>query len=151
MAKKIRANTTTNEVSMLADTKKPTPLPPKHVELRQQDIEFYKVIVDTRPLSDWTPATLTVAAQLARAQSDIAEWSLMLEKDSPIVQDRFGQDKANPIVGIIEAATRRQLALMRSLGLASDNTDSQKRGAAWQKAKSMRDSIEGKGKGLLAQ
>ena len=121
MAKKIRtADTAHGIITAHLDAAKGRPVPPKHIELRDCDIPYWNVIMDNRARGDWTDVTLTVAAQLARTQADIDDWQKKLDQDGPTVVDRFGQDKANPIVGIIEAATRRQLSLMRNLGFAID-------------------------------
>ena len=125
--------------------------PPEHVTLRPQDEPYWEIIVGGRARSDWSQAQLVVAAQLARAQADIAEWQDTLDREGPTTVDRFGQDKANPLVNIIEAATRRQLALMRSLGLAATSDEGKiqgKRDAAYKGAKKAREQVAGEG--LLA-
>lgn len=119
--------------------------------MREADIPYWNVIVDARSRSDWTEVTLTVAAQLARTQADIADWQTKLDDEGPTTIDRFGQDKANPLVSIIEAATRRQLSLMRNLGFV--NIDARVQGARDDVHKGIREGrkqVEEEGDGLLA-
>lgn len=153
MASKKRApmSAASGYIDAFIDAAKGTLRPPDHVVLRTQDEPYWEIIVGGRARSDWTQAQLVVAAQLARAQADIAEWQDTLDREGPTTVDRFGQDKANPLVNIIEAATRRQLALMRSLGMAASSDeakDQSKRDNAYKGAKKAREQVAGEG--LLA-
>jgi hypothetical protein len=145
------ASTAAAYIDAFIDAAKGPLRPPEHVTLRPQDEPYWDIIVGGRARADWTQAQLVVAAQLARAQADISEWQDKLDDEGPTTVDRFGQDKANPLVNIIEAATRRQLALMRSLGMAASSDEAQiqaKRDAAHKGAKQAREQVEGEG--LLA-
>lgn len=146
MSTKKRApmSSATGYIEAFIDAAKGTLRPPEHVTLRPQDEPYWEIIVGGRARSDWTQAQLVVAAQLARAQADISEWQDKLDDEGPTTVDRFGQDKANPLVNIIEAATRRQLALMRSLGMAAQGGEGEKQGErdkAYKGAKKAREQI----------
>lgn len=143
--KRQRTDSVDGYIDAFIDAAKGPLRPPEHVELRTQDEPYWAIIVGGRARSDWTTPQLVVAAQLARTQADIFDWQARLDNEGPTTVDRFGQDKANPLVNIIEAATRRQLALMRSLGMAASSDEAKiqsKRDAAYKGAKKAREQIE---------
>lgn len=93
--------------------------PPEHVHLRPQDRPYWEAIVANRARDEWTDVMLATAAQLARTQADIAEWSAQLESEPAVLASGDGgMHRLNPLVTAIDMATRRQLALMRALGLS---------------------------------
>lgn len=94
--------------------------PPKHIELRPKDRPYWEAIVALRAKDEWTEVHLVAAAQLARTQADIEAWTERFQAEEPIIHTGpHDTPKPNPLLSMIETATRRQLALMRSLGLAA--------------------------------
>ena len=115
-----RSDSVASAVQDVLDVAKGLPDPPAHVPLRKRDLPYWEGIVSHRPRDQWTDTELTTAAQLARIQSDITVWMEQLDREpAVIISGRNETPKPNPLARMIEEGTRRQLALMRMLGLSS--------------------------------
>ena len=55
--------------------------------------------------------------QASRAEDDIARWREIVDKDGPVVFDRFGQKKAHPLVTQIAIAESVRRAALHALNL----------------------------------
>ena len=121
MVKRVRAaDTAAGAAQAFIDAAKGLAEPPAHVQLLDKDTPYWQAIVSLRAKDEWTEVMLVAAAQLARTQADIEEWTRQLRTESPIIlTGPHDTEKVNPLITAIETATRRQLALMRSLGLVS--------------------------------
>ena len=114
------ADTVAGAVKDFLDVAKGTPACPAHVKLRKQDIPYWNSILTHRSRDEWTEVELVAAAQLARTQADIATWSDQLDRETAIITvGPNDSPRANPLLRIIEDATRRELALFRMLGLST--------------------------------
>jgi hypothetical protein len=131
--------------------KGPHPVPP-HVTLRDGDAPFWDGILRARARDEWTDADLVVAAQLARCQADIERESAELDAEGSVSTNDRGTQVINPRVAVLEQATRRQMALMRSLRMAGkDGGDARdevgrrklERNAKVLRAEVMDESVEG--------
>lgn len=71
-----------------------------------------------RARDEWTEADLVTAAQLARCQRDIEAESAALESEGSVVENARGTQIMNPRHTVLQQLSQRQLALMRSLGIA---------------------------------
>ena len=89
---------------------------PSHIHLRAGDLKFWRDIVAARARHEWTPVTLAVAAQLARCQHDIEVETLTLQAEGTVISTSRGVI-TNPRAAVVEMLARRQLAILRSLGL----------------------------------
>lgn len=147
MAKRVRsADTAAGAAQAFLDAAKGLAEPPRHVTLRPKDRPYWDAIVANKPRDEWIEVQLVAAAQLARTQADIEEWSAQMDLEEPVVfVAPNGSPRANPLLQVIEQATRRQLALMRTLGLASteDPADAKKRQGALKAARKVRAQLEG--------
>ena len=122
--KRVRqADTTEGLVNAFIEAAKGLPAVPKHVKLRQQDMPYWEAITAMKPRDEWNEVELVAAAQLARAQADIAALNEKLENEPMIVAGPRNTPRPNPAAYMLEAVTRRQLALMRALGLVSVQTN----------------------------
>lgn len=86
--------------------------PPAHVTLRPQDRAFWDGIVTARPRDTWTDTDLVMAASLARTQADIQTLQALVDTDGMILDG-----KPNPACELLEKATRRAMALGRSIAV----------------------------------
>ena len=145
MAKRERGAATAAAIaSAFIEAAKGLPPVPDHVSLRPGDMPYWESIVGTKPRAEWTEVQLVAAAQLARAQADIAQWSEDLDNSSAVIYvEPHNNPRPNPLISMIEQATRRQLAIMRSLGLANkeDIRDAARRQDTLRKARQVREGL----------
>jgi len=143
--RRVRAADTTEGIAQaFIEAAKGLPNIPAHISLRKKDIPFWEAVVANKSRDEWTEVQLVAAAQLARTQCDIHEWSLELERQpAVIVSGPHDTPKANPLIGMIEAATRRQLSLFRALGIANteDRGDIGKRQSVLRAAREVRKAV----------
>jgi hypothetical protein len=120
MPRKQRSNSITAAVDAALAVLEPPPECPKHLRLRERDIPFWDSILRARARSEWTPDQLVIAAQLARCQADIEENAELLDAEGSVIE-KAGRNStipfANPRVQILEQMARRQIYLMRAMGM----------------------------------
>lgn len=121
MVKRTRsADTAAGMAQAFIEAAKGLPDPPRHIRLRPGDRPYWEAVVSLKGRDEWTEVQLVAAAQLARTQADIEAWSLEMEGEQPVVYTGPNDTpKVNPLLTALEQATRRQLAIMRALGLVS--------------------------------
>jgi hypothetical protein len=145
MPKRVRSSdTVAGAAQAFIDAAKGLAEPPKHVTLRPQDRPYWDAIVANKPRDEWLEVQLVAAAQLARTQADLEEWSAQMEREEPVVfVAPNATPRPNPLLVVIEQATRRQLALMRALGLVStdDPADAKKRQNTLKAARKIREQL----------
>lgn len=117
MAKKQPSNTAKSAVKAMLDAALPEFQCPAHVRLREKDQPFWSAIMSSRARDEWSKTDFVVAAQLARCQSDIEHESIALEVEGSVMENFRGTMVMNPRHSVLEQLARRELALMRSLGL----------------------------------
>lgn len=118
MARKQRVDSAVAAAKMLAAVAKGDPEVPAHVELREQDMPFWRAIVRARTRDDWLDSDLVVVAQLARAQADLEAEQKLLDVEGSVVSNRFGDLVPNPRARLIDMLAKRSALLMRALRLA---------------------------------
>lgn len=117
--KKVRSSDTiSGAVQAVIDAAKGLPDPPPHVTLRPQDLPYWESLVSLKVRDDWPEVQLIMAAQWATTQADITEWQKQLNTEGPVIDGLHGS-RANPLVAIIDQATKRNLAIIRQLGLSA--------------------------------
>lgn len=84
--------------------------PPEGCELRDQDLPFWRAVIDARAKEEWTDADLYSAASLARAMAD-SEWIAREEAVAATVLETAR------LLGLQDKLQRRIITLRRSLGL----------------------------------
>lgn len=93
-------------------------MPPSHVRLLECAMPYYKDIVRARARGLWNNGDLTRAANLAYTRYLIDKFNEDLElREGHTLENKRGTKVANPKFGIVEALTRKELALSRSLML----------------------------------
>jgi hypothetical protein len=118
----------------------PAPQIPDSVKLSEKHLPFWKAIISSRARNEWTDATLIVAAQLARTQYEIEFESEALEKEGSVVENQRGTPIMNPRQTVMEQLCRREMALMRTLGISGSVANGDKRDL--QKARQMQQQAE---------
>ena len=114
----------------------PLPRPPEHVQISASAEPYYADIVRARARDEWNEYQLTVAAQMANCMADQDEVRAELALEGWVVVNAKGTQVANPLVNIVEALARRQMALSRSLqmtGRALGHPDDPKKKRALEK------------------
>lgn len=122
MAKKQPSNTVKSAVSAMLNAALPEFTPPAHVRVREKDQPFWSAIMSSRAREEWSKTDFVVAAQLARCQADIETESCLLEGEGSVMENFRGTMVMNPRHSVLEQLARRELALMRSLGLTGVST-----------------------------
>lgn len=119
--KRAPSNTANSAIEAAIAAASPLPTPPAHIRLDERHMPFWDGIVRERARKEWTPATLVVAAQLARCQYDIERETEELDAEGTVLEKPGRNDSithyANPRVSVLEQLARREMALMRALGI----------------------------------
>lgn len=147
MRKSRSSDTTSGAISLLRDALQGPPPPP--ADLRGDALRFWFAIVGNRPAGDWSDLQLTLAEMAACAMADVFELQRVLAAEGHIIVTRSGE-KAHPAAAMLDAATKRQLSLLRALGMGADNSrDSRQRAEGYQRARVIAGELAGEP--LLAQ
>ncbi len=134
MRKKRTSDTTSGAVALLQDALQGPPPPP--AELRDDAVRCWFAIVGDRPAGDWSDLQLTLAEMAACAMADVFELQRILSREGMVIITRTGIEKPHPGVAALDSATRRQLALLRALGMGADNSrDSRQRAEGYKRAR----------------
>jgi hypothetical protein len=142
-----RSDTVSAAVRAMQNAALPDIEPLSFVRLREQDRDFWSVIIRARARDDWQQHDLVVAAQLARCMRDIETESEKLDIESTVVENARGTMVANPRVAVLEQLARREMALMRSLRMggkdAGNGEDLVAQRNKEQQARAVRSSVAG--------
>ena len=109
-----RSNSVSSAIKAVATGRRPRAEPPAHVTLREQDRPFWAGILAARARDEWTQADLVVACHLARTQADLEAEQRQLDAEGSVLAGDRGQ-VVNVRVAMVDALTRRELALLRTL------------------------------------
>jgi hypothetical protein len=115
--KKAPSNTAQSAVKAMLNAALPEFECPAHVKLRPKDQPFWSAIMASRAREEWAKIDFVVAAQLARCQADIEYETEILEREGSVIENFRGTPVMNPRHSVLEQLARKELALMRSLGL----------------------------------
>lgn len=116
--RKTRTDSATGAVDAAKNATLPAQRPPAHVQISAQAEPHYQSIVLARAREEWDDFQLTIAAQLAQCMADQDEVSLEIVVAGRTLLNARGTLVANPLVNILEALARRQMALARSLQMS---------------------------------
>lgn len=124
--------------------------PPAHVLLRDCDWPFWYAITAVRASNSWNDTDLAKAANLARCQSDIERLAQEIEAEGDIIKNDRGTPIVNPKHTLLEALSRREVAISRVLHVHAEATigrsrDSGNRSVAQQEKRSAVDGLIGSG------
>ena len=98
--------------------------PPDGVFLRTEDERMiWSQFIKARARDDWRDMDLILLGKVVRAEADIRRYNDMLDKSSPIIQNRRGTLVENPLLRVIDTTLRQQLAVIRSMSLNSTPSD----------------------------
>ena len=90
--------------------------------------------------------TLVVGAQLARAMADLEKQQEILDTEGTVLENARGTMVMNPRVSVLEGLARREMALMRALGLTGkvnvDPRDSAGKRKIEQQSRKLREELE---------
>lgn len=115
--RKLRSDAVAVSITAMVNAAKAIPQPPAHVALRQQDAPFWPGVYKAKSVDEWTDAHLVVGAQLARAMADLEAQQILLDTEGTVIENGRGTMVMNPRVSVLEGLARREMALMRALGL----------------------------------
>lgn len=111
------SNSAASAVKAMVNAAKGIPQPPAHVALRPQDAPFWPGIYKAKSVDEWTDAHLVIGAQLARSMADLEAQQAILDTEGTVIENARGTMVMNPRVSVLEGLARREMALMRALGL----------------------------------
>lgn len=118
MARRARSDTLAGARRAMAGAAAPTLEPPAHVLLREKDRPFWKTIVEARARERWDELDLTLAANLARLLADLEDYQRQLDNLGAgrfVENGTSGSIKAHPLFDLIDAGSRRAVAMARAL------------------------------------
>lgn len=128
MPRKTAANSAEAKIGAMLNASTPLPEKPAHIRLRDCDEPFWADIMRSRAREEWMPNDLTVAAQLARCQSDIETESQLLDDEGSVVTNARGTQVMNPRHSVLQQLAQREMALMRCITLSGTVARGDKRG-----------------------
>jgi hypothetical protein len=127
--------------------------PPAHLTLREQDLPFWKAIVNARARDTWTDIDLAHAANLARTQADIEVIQQELDVEGFTCENFRGTVTQNPKFSILETLSRRAVLLSKALQVHATATVGESRDQIAKnkvQAKVLRNEILDEGDDLIA-
>ena len=140
------SNSATSAVKAMVNAAKGIPKPPAHVKLRPQDEAFWPGVYKAKSVDEWTEAHLVIGAQLARAMADLEKQQELLDTEGTVIENARGTMVMNPRVSVLEGLARREMALMRALGLTGkanvDPRDSAGKRKVEQQSRKLREELE---------
>lgn len=132
MARKPRSDSAQSAIQAMVAVALPELEAPSYVRMPEEARPFWSAIIASRARDEWAKNDLVVAVQLARCQLDIERESLMLENEGSVMENQRGTPIMNPRHAVLEQLARREMALMRALGMnaASGSKDRSSQQAA---------------------
>lgn len=110
------------------------PSPPAEVQLREEEMPFWDMVVRARLPQQWVDFDLIHAANLARCLCDIEIQRGILAGEGDMVENARGDAVVNPRHKLIEQLSKRSLSLTRVLQLHAVATTGQSEGQGMAKA-----------------
>ena len=120
--KKLPSNTVTSLVETMAAALAGDIEPPDHVKLRPGDRPYWIAVMRTRARSEWTPADLIHAGNLARCMADVERISAEVQSEGDIIENARGTPIPNPKHTLLKELSNRAITLTRLMqmqGVAS--------------------------------
>lgn len=117
MGRKARSDSVQSALNAMIAVTLPDLEVPKHVRMPENAKPFWSDIIASRARDEWAKNDLVVAAQLARCQLDIENESVLLEAEGSVIENQRGTPVMNPRHAVLEQLARREMALMRALGM----------------------------------
>jgi len=146
MARKTRSDSIQAKLNAMVSVVLPEFEPPSHVRLPDEARPFWSGIMASRAREEWAKNDFVVAAQLARCQWDIERESSLLDSEGSVVENQRGTPVMNPRHSVMEQLARRELALMRALGMnaqagSKDRSSQQAARKTQRQAEALRDEL----------
>jgi hypothetical protein len=117
MPRKQRSDSAQSKINAMIAVTLPEFAPPTHVRMPDEAKPFWSDIMASRAREEWAKNDLVVAAQLARCQLDIEREAVLLESEGSVIENQRGTPVMNPRHAVMEQLARREMALMRALGM----------------------------------
>jgi hypothetical protein len=138
--RKQRSDSAEAAIKAALNAASPEPKIPDCVKLSENHLPFWKAIIRARARDEWNETTLVVAAQLARTQAEIESETVLLEAEGSVIENQRGTPIMNPRQTVMEQLCRREMAIMRTLGISGSLANGDKRDV--QKARQMQSQAE---------
>jgi len=100
--------------------------PPETVNISDDAMKFWDVIILSRAADAWTGNDLMLAGILARCYADIEKYSVALSS-SRLIKDEKGQPKISPAHKIVDDLYKQALSLSRTLQIHPRATQGESR------------------------
>lgn len=116
-------------VTTAQEAAEPLPTPPQHIDERAYT--YWPAVINSKRRSAWTESDLLVACQLCRDYAAVETLSADLETDGFTLLDAKGKRYTNPAARLLDAATRRIHAGVKTLqihALATQGKSDHQRG-----------------------
>jgi hypothetical protein len=88
-------------------------------EHTKQELEVFQIYSRGKAKKDWFEHELLILSQLAKVTVLLMESKEQLDKEGSVIYNTRGTPVCNPLFSVVDSLTRSQLALTRSLNLAS--------------------------------
>jgi hypothetical protein len=108
--KKPKANTLQATLLATRAATRPLPDPPAHCTLRATDVPYWRAVMLSRAIDEWSEADLVIAAQLARCMADVETEARQLDSEGAVISGR-----KNPRAAIVDSLVKREQAFLRTL------------------------------------
>ncbi len=148
MARRARSDSLAGARRAMAGASAPPLEPPPHVLLRDKDRPYWLTIIEARARERWDPLDLTLAANLARLLSDLEDYQRELDALGPdrfVENDKSGSIKPHPLFALIDAGSRRAVAMSRALHVHAEAKQGKAKlqGKAVEKQREARQTLDG--------
>lgn len=90
---------------------------PASVSLTPEEMVLWPVFASARAASDWRPLDLILLADAVKLECEIRRCQRDRDEQGALITTPRGVQKAHPLGAVIDMLKRRQLSILRALGL----------------------------------
>jgi len=125
--------------------------PPESVKLTTDEEHIlWGQFTRARAPEDWRDVDLVLIAKIVQMEVELRNYKEQLLKSGAIIENKRGTNVVNPLVSLIDTIERRQLSVIRSLGLNQQHSDPRTLNARASQLKENRDTLQNLDEDLIA-
>lgn len=110
-------------LKLVAELSTTVALPDGVILRNDAEMTIWRQFTGARAMDGWRDFDLLIVAKAVRLEADIRAYQATLDAQGAIVQNDRGTQIVNPLLSVVDALQRQQLALIRSLSLTQSGQD----------------------------
>jgi Phage terminase, small subunit. len=117
----------------------------------EEEKTLWSQFTRARAPEDWREMDLILLAKVVKMEAELRRYRAQVDIEGVTVENARGTMVVNPLLNLIDTTERRQLAVVRSLGLNQQHSDPRTLNAGSSKVRAAKDALDGVAKdGLIA-